>query len=460
MSGTHDLIKKHTRMKETKVITANQFVLVSLPSGGLKIVETKAGGVVNLGKFGTFKIDGILGHPLGLTFEILEDNMVKPIKSLAMDFEVSAEADEDDAMVGDGDITKDALMRLFTPSAENNQNILDIGSKIQKLSNDEISELKRSGASSNIGQQIIEKIVAGHAGFDKKTVFSQQKYLRRKQQKFLRRFTVEYLGSSQLLKYYIEKDLPRMLDLSEETLGLILNYANVRPGGTYLLSDETGGVVLYALMERMRGQGTIVVVHENEHANNIALRYSNYSEEEQARMIKTISWLQFVEPENERILFEQLPLAAVEELKSNKRDQYYRRLQRAFAINDVIDIVQRGNFDAFISVSTLHMPSVLPHVLPTIGGSRPVVVYNQYKENLLELQHSLTNDKRILAPSILETRVRPHQTIPGRMHPVMTMRGFGGYVMWGTRVLPELGITAVGRGVTRKRPREELEAQD
>ena len=31
---------------------------------------------------------------------------------------------------------------------------------------------------------IIEKMIAGHEGFDKKTIFSQQKYLKRKQQKF------------------------------------------------------------------------------------------------------------------------------------------------------------------------------------------------------------------------------------------------------------------------------------
>lgn len=430
-----------------KIITTGQFVLVRLPSDGLKIVELRPDGVVSLGKFGLFKVSGIVGYPLGQSFEILEDSNVTPIKSLKLDFELGTEEDE-----GSSEPTNEDLTRYLTSSAASNQNILDIGSKIQTLTSEEIDVLKKKGATSEIGKQIIEKIVAGHEGFDKKTIFSQQKYLRRKQQKFLRRFTVEYLGSSELLKYYIEKDLPRMLDLSEETLGLILSYANVRPGGTYLLSDETGGVVLYALMERMQGQGKIIMVHENEHANIIALRHLNYSEELQSSMIKTINWLQFLEPQNERIDWEDLPESEIEEMKPAKKTQYLRRAARALEINSVISTVEQGNFDAFISVNTLHMPTLVPLVLPTIGGSRPVVIYNQYKENLLELQHSLSDDKRILAPSILETRVRPHQTIPGRMHPVMTMRGFGGYVLWGTRVLPEEGITAVGRGMNKKRP--------
>lgn len=426
-------------------IISNQNVLIRLPSEGLKIVDLRPGGVVSLGKFGSFEADEVLGYCFGQSFEILDNHKVRPIKSISDDVITTDETE----------LSKDELTTLFTGNSENNQNIIDIGSSIQTLSKDEIDALKESGATSSIGQQIIDKMIAGHEGFDKKTIFSQQKYLKRKQQKFMRRFTVDYLGSSQLLQFYIEKDLPRVLDLSEETMGLILNYANVRPGGRYLLIDETGGVMLYAMMERMNGSGTIVVAHENEHPNHIALRYSDYSEELQSRMIKPINWLQFLEPENEKIDFEILSEEEVEQLKPSKKAQYLRRVSRTEEINSVIEMVQKGNFDGLISVSTLHMPTLLPQILPVIGGSRPVVVYSQYKELLLETQHMLMKDKRVLAPSIFETRVRPHQTIPGRMHPVMTMRGFGGYVLWGTRVLPkENGVTAVGRGVVKKKKEE------
>lgn len=431
--------------QKNRTIISNQNVLIRLPSEGLKIVELRPGGVISLGKFGSFEADGVLGYCFGQSFEILDNHKVQPIKS------ISAEA----APTENELLTKDELTTLFTGLSENNQNIIDIGSSIQALSHEEIDALKESGATSSIGQQIIDKMIAGHEGFDKKTVFSQQKYLKRKQQKFMRRFTVDYLGSSQLLQFYIEKDLPRVLDLSEETLGLILNYANVRPGGRYLLVDETGGVVLYAMMERMNGSGSIVVAHENEHPNHIALRYSDYSEELQSRMIKPINWLQFLEPENEKIDFEVLSEEEIEQLKPSKKAQYLRRAARTQEINSVIETVQKGNFDGLICVSTLHMPTLLPQILPVIGGSRPVVVYSQYKELLLETQHMLMKDKRVLAPSIFETRVRPHQTIPGRMHPVMTMRGFGGYVLWGTRVLPKESVTAIGRGITKKKKTDE-----
>lgn len=436
-------------MKNRTVISPNQHVLIRLPSEGLKVVELRPSGVIGLGKFGSFEVDGILGYPFGQTFEIIENQQVRAIKS--MQHEVQDEEDVEDDNVN---LNKEELTKLFSNSAENNQNIIDIGSKIQKLSNEDIDELKQSGATSKIGQKIIEQMIAGHEGFDKKTIFSQQKYLKRKQQKFLRRFTVDYLGGNELLQYYIERDLPRVLDLSEESLGLLLTYGNVRPGGKYLLIDETGGCVLYAMMERMAGQGTIVLAHENEHPNTIALRHSGYTEELKNKMVKTINWLQFLEPENERIIWEDLPQEEVDAMKANKKEQYIRRRERALAINSVISLVEEGNFDALISVSTLHMPTLIPRIINRVGGSRPVVIYNQYKELLLETQHLLSSDKRVLAPSIFETRVRPYQTIPGRMHPLMTMRGGGGYVLWGTKVIPQEGITAVGRGLG-KRKRED-----
>lgn len=426
--------------RNDSTIEAGQHVLIRLPSEGLKIVHLQTSGLIGLGKFGTFEVAHILGQPLGSSFEILENNTVRRIKSL------TETLNDDD--LPDEAAQKEELTKTFSNSAENNQNILDIGEKIQSLSKKDIDELKKSGASSNIGQTIIEKIIAGHGGFDKKTLFSQQKYLKRKQQKFLRRFTVDYLGASRLLEYYIEKDAYRMQGLSIESLGLMMSYANIRPGGKYLVIDEISGVLTYALMERMQAQGTLVLLHENEHCNLNALKYTDYPEDVVNGIVKPINWLQFTEPQNERIKPEDL--VETDFTKSKAREQFIKRRERANNINTVIDLVEQNNFDGFISISTLYMPDVMDFVLPRIGGSRPIVVYNQYMEPLADLQRKFQSDKRVLAPSMFETRVRPYQTIPGRMHPLMTIRSGGGYVLWGTRVIPNDLVVAVGKGIKRK----------
>lgn len=433
------------------VILEGQYALIKLPSAGMKVIQLKHDAVISLGKFGTFNANEILGFPFGQSFEIIGDNKVKPIKSLTE----AAQPENEESGEPQGDepeeITKDKLTQMFSNNSENNQNIINIGSKIQKLTNDDINELKKSGATSNIGQLIIQKMIEGHEGFDKKTIFSQQKYLKRKQQKFLRRFTVEFYGTSQMFLYYLEKDSSRLLDMSEETLGLLMTYSNVRPGGKYLLLDETGGVVLHSMLERMDCQGSIVMVHENEHANYSALKNCNISEATITNCVNTINWLQVVEPEAERIDFEYINPEELSQLKAPKRSQYYKRQKRAETINKAIDMFQQGNFDGFISVSSLDPISFLPLMVPKVGGSRAITIYSQFKEVLLDVQHSMSNDKRILAPSIFETRARPYQTIPGRIHPLMTMRGYGGYVLWGTRVFPKESVQAVGRGVSKKR---------
>lgn len=435
--------------KSRTTIQANQHAFITLPSEGVKIAYLRDDGCISLGKFGSFKVATILGHPYGTTFEITDDQVAVPIKSMTHTEENILENEMDE------DLTRAQVTKYFEVSAESNQDIINIGSSIQKLDNKQIDELKKLGASSEIGQKIIDNIIAGHGGFDKKTLFSQQKYLRRKQQKFLRRFQVDYVGLSQLLQYYIEKDLQKVLDMSEETLGLLLSHANIRPGGNYLVVDDTAGVVVYAMLERMQGQGSIMLVHENEHANLAALRHLDYSEEFQQKMIKTVSWLQFIEPENEKIVWQELSQEEIDAMKPNKQLQYHRRLKRAAEINDAIDTIERGNFDALVAVSTLNIPSFLEYVVPRVGGSRPLVFYSQFKEMLLETQHELAKDKRVLAPSIFETRARIYQTIKGRLHPLMTSRGYGGYVLSGTRVFPAGGhIQAVGKG-SRKKPKQE-----
>ncbi|ODV94203.1 hypothetical protein PACTADRAFT_44898 [Pachysolen tannophilus NRRL Y-2460] len=445
--------------KETGVITVGQYVLIKLPSKGLKIVETRSDGVINLGKFGSFEVNGILGFPFGQSFEISADKKVSPVKSLVFELE------EEELENMDQETSREStpILELMKNSSETNRDIIDIGSKIQGITSEEIELFKKQN--NDNGEILISKIIESHKGFNKKTKYSQEKYITRKQQKFMKKFTVEYLSSSNLLKYYEEKDLSKILNLSEETLGLMLNLLDIRPGGKYFVVDETGGLILYAMMERMKGEGLIVVGHENEHPNFNLLQYSNYTESAINSMIKPINWLQFFEPENEKLIFNEQTKEAIEELRPQKKLQYYRRQKRIIEINKTIDFVtgKDSQFDGLLYCSTIYPTTLIPNIITKIKGSRPIVVYNQYKEILVELQHLLSKNLNVLAPSIMETRARPYQTIPGRIHPLMSMRGGGGYLLWGTRVYPkEGGVIAVGRGFVRRneRKKQKLEKEE
>ncbi|KAG5368421.1 tRNA (adenine(58)-N(1))-methyltransferase non-catalytic subunit TRM6 [Yarrowia sp. C11] len=414
-------------------IQPNTYCMVKLPSENFRVVKLIPNQTISIGKFGSFQVNDILGLPYGYTFEIQEDKRLRIIQE---------GVDDHDYVVG----AKGALLE----PEETNQTLIDT-SESQTLSMAEIEEMKKQKTLS--GKDIIDSVIKGHNEFHKKTAFSKEKYLRRKEQKYLRRFTPQPMCSSLLLDFYLEKDYKKVLDMSQEMLALLLSMANVRPGGKYLVVDETTGVVTAALMERMAGEGLIVVAHENEHPNLDALKYLSMPTELQERMIKSINWLQFFEPESE----EEVPEKSAEQIASMKprnRGAYFRKRNRWLELQNVNELVANQGFDGLIVASTLHPASIVERTLDALGGSRPAVVYSEYKEVVTEVSQLMLKDLRVLAPSIWESRVRKYQTILGRMHPSMTSRGGGGYLVHGTRVFPNEEVNAT-QVRNRKRKRDD-----
>ena len=473
-------------MHPQKQICWNQHVLITLPSEKSKIAELRPDGTISLGKFGAFHVNDVVGFPLGTKFEIFYDEEtnqwnemqkqknegkeknripVGKVRVLTQGRDNLSDDDDDDDNSNnepeENKLSSDALnvTAFTTASSESNRNLIDRGNDVQKLSAEDIEQLKQKSVTS---QEIISQMIKSHGSFDKKTVFSQEKYLQRKQRKFDKIFTINYLSGSALLQYLIDKnDIQRIMDISEESIGMVLNLANVRSNGTYLCMDETGGLLVYFIMERMFGNGTkyvdpnkgkIVVLHENEHVNLDLLKFSNYSEDFINKHIITISLLDFFEPltrEEIESRFTPLPKEEVYELKASKKNSYYRKLKWQKTQLELLKYINDVQYDGLILGTTLHLPDLVKRLGDHIHGSRPIVCYSQFKEVLLELSHSLYNDLRFLAPTILETRCRPYQTIRGKLHPVMTMRGGGGYIMACTKVIPiEPSIVKASKLVT------------
>lgn len=429
-------IEQKDTVKETPIVDSYElfnppaikdgnYIMFKLPSENLRVHKLNQGTSVNLGKFGTFKANDIIGHPFGYTYDIVGERQLKI---------VSEQFEEDQVEELEDD--------------ENNQDLMD-DPTAQTLSMQDIEALKK--ASTDGGREIIDKMVSSHSAFQKKTQFSQEKYIKRKEQKFLRRFTPLAIGTSELVQYYLEKDSHKVLDITEETLGLILSLANVRPGGTYLVVDDMSGLLVAALLERMQGEGLIVVAHESEHPNLDCLRYMNLTEEYIEDRVKSINWLEFFEPSEAETFSEKTP-EQLFKMRPHQRRQYYRRKKRHDNFSLVHDLISGGRFDALVVGTELYLPTLVPKLIPSLGGSRPVVLYDPTKEHLTETSHVLQKDLRVLAPTMIETRVRKYQTLPGRFHPHMTMRGAGGYILWGTRVFPAENVNAVK--VTRSRKRK------
>ncbi|KAH8733182.1 Gcd10p family-domain-containing protein [Phaeosphaeriaceae sp. PMI808] len=256
-------------------IRPNTHVALRLPSGLSKILEIIPNTSINLGKFGTFNSNLLIGRPYYLTYELLDcddgrsktELRVVPASELhaevlGSDQALVAEASDENAEAGTGfDIVSDdgqVIMR-------NNRLTIDDASR-QRLSMDEIEELKKAGSGS--GKDIIAKIMASHNAIDEKTSFSLAKYTLRKSRKYLKRFTALPMDVGVLTEYVLEKEAYKIMELREDLLGLICSWANIHcgetsrvqtaedgvsqvGGGRWLVVDDTGGLVTAALAERM-----------------------------------------------------------------------------------------------------------------------------------------------------------------------------------------------------------------
>ncbi|CZT21630.1 related to translation initiation factor 3 (eIF-3) zeta subunit [Ramularia collo-cygni] len=257
-------------------IRPNTYLLLRLPTEMLKLVEIKLNTIIDVGKLGSFPSNLLIGRPYHHTYELLEKRdgeghmrlrIVPPaeLNAKAISEEATpAESREDLEIPDDSGGAKDGY-EYDLHIKKNNRLTVDDATR-QTLSHAEIEELKKSAG----GKEVIERILANHTGLEEKTDFSKEKYMLRKSKKYLKRFTVLPMDLGNLIDYVLIKEPPRIMELREEGLGLIgawshahftgvdgLDTAMEDGGGQktgygrWLVVDDTGGLVVAALAERM-----------------------------------------------------------------------------------------------------------------------------------------------------------------------------------------------------------------
>ncbi|KFA49344.1 hypothetical protein S40293_04131 [Stachybotrys chartarum IBT 40293] len=231
---------------------------------------------ISLGKYGSFPSNLIIERPYHLTYEVQDKRdgesfarlRVVPAAEINADAlaDTSADAGADNA---DGDLVivpEDGEELTLVDErgqvvARSNREIVDDPAR-QMLTSDEILELKRKGASA--GKELIAKLLLSHTGIEQKTAYSLAKYKLLKTKKYIRRFTVLPLDVYLLSQWLLEdREASKILELRHESIALIGCWADVHFGGSpiegetnphggrWLVADDTGGLLVAAMAERM-----------------------------------------------------------------------------------------------------------------------------------------------------------------------------------------------------------------
>ncbi|KAK3496196.1 Gcd10p family-domain-containing protein [Neurospora crassa] len=280
------------------VIKPNSWVALKLPSGVTRVIQVTPNTSISLGKYGTFPANLILERPYYLTFEVQDKlpeesfSRLRVVSPSELYADVFAEEDAEcanpaagpgsnnDAVIATAAGEEFSLVDAESGNviARSTQEVIDENAR-QKLTQAEIEELKRDGT--NAGKDVIAKLLLSHAALDQKTSFSLSKYKLLKTKKYIRRFQVLPIDVPTFSNWQLEeRDASKILDIRAEMMGLVGCWGNVHYGGAdvfledpkatteqgeealaplqedllagrWLVVDDTGGLLVAAMAERM-----------------------------------------------------------------------------------------------------------------------------------------------------------------------------------------------------------------
>lgn len=317
--------------------------MLKLPSEIIKVVTVQDKGIVSIGKYGSFPTSQLIGKHFDVTYEIVSKEtgassriMMPNGGSSAAAMDVDEDEDTEtgtDNAKSDGKKAKgkgskiglnnrkvlqhdNVLDNILRPmkrarmeeleETEATNDLIDdnpdlpANQQSQLLSPEEIAELRSQGVSA---EEIIQKQIERHERFGFKTEFSKEKWRKRKEKKFSSAFTPLAPTVENMLFYYNAKSPASILSLRIDTVSQLLNLASIRPGGRYLLVEETGGVVIGALLERMGGEGKIMQLIDSDSPPAWpVLEQMNF---ERSTIDRCCSWLNWNEAEEDYVPVEQ-----------------------------------------------------------------------------------------------------------------------------------------------------------
>lgn len=246
--------------ERTTRITPGMNVYLRLPSGMMKLVTLEKGSTVSIGKFGTFEADQILGKPFGPTYEIKPDGTLE--------------------------VMHQAVAEALVESEATNENIFDDGES-QSLTYEDIQALKEAGAT---GREIIQKQLEGNKSYELRTSYSQTKIMKRKESKHLKFFTPLAPDAFNVATYNYDRNADKVRNMRPDSLAQCLSFANIQPGGKYVVVDGIGGLLTGAVLERMGGYGTLFLIHDADSPPALELMSQYNLTSFHTQILRTMHW--------------------------------------------------------------------------------------------------------------------------------------------------------------------------
>jgi len=373
------------------------------------------------------EVEGLVGAPYGSVFEVGQ-SAVERVKDTAglelqdMMAEGAAAADSSSVVVK-GD----------------NSNYNDTNTA-QKMTIDEIRKLKDDGAS---GSTIIESLIANSDTWNNKTEFAQEKWLKRKQKKYIKRVRLVETTPTTLCEVYHTKSRDKICGLRNDSLAHIISHSGASAGSRVLLVETCVGLVVGTFASRMQGAGKIMALYTGQQPHFELVDALNLSDDATS----------IVQPFNSKELgaaardvnkhgFSSTaaePVAVIPaylEANPDKESTYVRGKAQNGTGRKPEDVARvrwelRLGMNSLVMACRYDILPILKKALHLVVPSSPFVLYCEFVEPLTEAYLFLVQNSLALRMIISDTWMRDFQTLPGRVHPAMYMSTSSGYILSG-----------------------------
>lgn len=373
----------------------------------MKIFPVKKDKPIMIDRFKT-KLDNLIGQPSGYQYEIKNQQLYMK-----------------------NDLVKDSDAVQIK---NDNRNLVDTPAN-QKLSREEIEELKANMKNDDMtGAELVDKLIENSASFSSKTEYSQEKYIKKKKEKYLAQYRIMKPSIRNLCQYYVQgHNKKKILNMRMDTIAQILTYANVAAFRNVMVLENCKGLLLAAITERVAGFGTIVNFSPNgsHNAARDTLNYMNFPEDFTKKLYNFPLEKSHKTEDYVKELTEKVDLAKDnEEYRTKKTEQ----LEVARTINDLF---KAKSMDCLVIATKFRPLPILKHVLEYLGQNRYFVIYSATQEPLIECHSYLKITQKGAHMELSDSWLREYQILPERTHPTVMMDCHGGYLLTGITVSSE-----------------------
>lgn len=267
------------------------------------------------------------------------------------------------------------------------------------------------------GRELVEALATHSKSFAKKSVFSQRKYIQRKQRKYrillhILRPTARNLCNALYFKSGLKVNYLRM-----DMLSRLMTYANVSSKKRVLVIEDCSGVVLGTIAERLGGFGEIVVLYTETSEVNARSKKFNFE-----RMSLT---------EDARSIVKWIPM-------HHLGMRHCISDEEKFAQKHSVEILQEG-FDSFVFVANFVLEKIFWRLWPFLHPSGHFAVFDPCMLNLLPIYETMREHEVVVNGILANVFKREIQVLPERTHPVMKAKMASGYTLSGIKVFPPDG---------------------